>query len=210
MFSPAGNIPIYSALSKLDLCNFADNTIWEKETSKYSMDSLGLSDKSGSFILSEATDIDRHTDAKYDALLSCHSLEHTANPMKALLAWGKVLKRDGVLLLVLPEARSSFDQGRAVTTIEHLMDDFTNNIGEDDETHFPDILENYNLDLDPWVNSREELEDLLRRNIDVRGAHHHVFDLPLSHTMLEKAKFSVLHSEVILQSHIVLVARKSD
>jgi hypothetical protein len=58
IFSPADHIPIYSTIRKLDLCNFSDKTIWDEETSNYNMNSLGLHDKTGNLIVSEAVDVD--------------------------------------------------------------------------------------------------------------------------------------------------------
>src|SRR4051812_24672027 len=59
-----------------------------------------------------------------DYLCSSHVLEHLANPIAALHEWHRVLRRGGLLYLVVPDKRFTFDEPRAVTTIEHLLRDF--------------------------------------------------------------------------------------
>lgn len=62
-------------------------------------------------------------DASLDFVVANHVLEHFEDPISALQHQLRVLKRNGILYLTLPDARDSFDQPRKRTTIEHLLRD---------------------------------------------------------------------------------------
>ena len=63
-------------------------------------------------------------DGTLDYLCSSHVLEHLPDPIAALHEWHRVLRPGGMLYLVVPDKRFSFDQPRAVTTVDHLLRDF--------------------------------------------------------------------------------------
>lgn len=65
-------------------------------------------------------------DATYDFLIACHLLEHAHDPIAALLAWHRVLKPGGRVVCIVPDARSTFDRGRPLTSLEHLLWDHAN------------------------------------------------------------------------------------
>jgi len=62
----------------------------------------------------------------YDFLIACHLLEHAHDPIAALLAWHRVLKPGGRALCIVPDARFTFDRGRPLTSLEHLLWDHAN------------------------------------------------------------------------------------
>lgn len=59
-----------------------------------------------------------------DFIIASHVLEHADNPLHLLYAWHRKLKTGGLLLLVLPDSRFTFDRGRPLTSLEHLLWDF--------------------------------------------------------------------------------------
>jgi SAM-dependent methyltransferase len=63
-------------------------------------------------------------DGTLDYLCSSHVLEHLPDPVAALHEWHRVLRRGGLLYLVVPDKRFTFDETRPVTPIEHLLRDF--------------------------------------------------------------------------------------
>ena len=69
---------------------------------------------------------DQIRDRSLDFVIASHVLEHMDNPLKAMLAWHRILKPGGVVLCVVPEARFTFDKGRPLTTLDHLVWDFVN------------------------------------------------------------------------------------
>lgn len=70
----------------------------------------------------------------FDFLIANHVLEHTPNPIQVLENWLSVLKVGGVVFFVLPNLNHTFDRGRSLTTIDHLVDDyrFYQNLGDNE------------------------------------------------------------------------------
>jgi SAM-dependent methyltransferase len=141
--------------------------------------------------------------------LSSHSLEHIANPLKALYEWRRILTRDGQLLLILPNKDHTFDWRRPVTTLEHMISDYTNAIGEDDLTHLDEILELHDLSRDLMAGTPEQFRARSLNNSAVRALHHHVFSFASTLELLEYAGFSPILSELALPIHIVVLARRT-
>jgi SAM-dependent methyltransferase len=62
-------------------------------------------------------------DASLDFVAASHFIEHTENPIGTLRNQLRKIRPHGVLFLVVPDKRATFDAPRAVTTIEHLLRD---------------------------------------------------------------------------------------
>jgi SAM-dependent methyltransferase len=63
-------------------------------------------------------------DGTLDYLCSSHVLEHLPDPIAALHEWHRVLRPGGLLYLVVPDKRYTFDEPRPVTSVEHILRDF--------------------------------------------------------------------------------------
>jgi SAM-dependent methyltransferase len=74
----------------------------------------------------------------FDFLVAAHVIEHMRNPLRTLREWLRVLKPGGVLYLVVPDKRTTFDRQRVRTTLEHLILDFLEPSKERDMEHFLD------------------------------------------------------------------------
>ncbi len=88
-FKIRGTLPIYIFAAKVDGVNFNSTTLWESSLQE------GLyyhyyKNKTGYQYIAEASKLDFIEPNKYDFVLSCHSLEHIANPLNA--AWLPHLK----------------------------------------------------------------------------------------------------------------------
>jgi len=178
MFKPHGFIPLYNIVSNLDGCNFSNNTLWEGSISaEKSFKYWG--DKTGIQIISEATDLAMVKDKTYDFIISSNCLEHIANPLKAVKEWLRVVKNDGLILLVLPNKTYCFDHKRPTTTFDHLLSDFNNDIKESDLTHLDEILELHDLNKDKRAGSFENFKKRSLENEKFRALHHHVFSIAL-------------------------------
>ncbi len=59
-----------------------------------------------------------------DFVIANHVLEHSPDPIGALLNWSRVLKPKGILFFSVPISVKSFDRGRRITTVEHLAEDY--------------------------------------------------------------------------------------
>jgi SAM-dependent methyltransferase len=204
-----GNIlPAYAMAARVDNVTFSERTRWEGDVDQGTTFAFDPSKSPGTQFILDSTQLSTLPAESYDFVLSSHMLEHTANPLKMLRSWKRLLKPAGTLLLVLPHRDSSFDHRRPVTTLSHLILDAQNDCGEDDSTHFEEILRLHDLRRDPGQTSSEEFERWIRANPLNRGAHHHVFDLRLSVEMITELGFEILTAESVLPMHIVVTARK--
>jgi hypothetical protein len=202
-------VPVYSAVRSLDNCVFSTETIWEGKRDDGATFNF-LPGKAGRNRVVDAVDLVGIEDSEYEFVLSCHSLEHIANPIKALKNWRRVAP--GYLLVVLPYYRDTFDHLRPVTALSHMIADFERNIGEDDLTHLPEVLE-----LIDW--SRVELPEgtalelsehmaLVKRrsseNAHHRSMHHHVFDERNAIELVQYCGYRILTSLINAGSIFVL------
>ena len=206
-FSFKSAFPIYLYANKIDGVNFSNNTLWEgkiKEGNLYNY----YKNKKGFQFIGEAAHLKDVNDASYDFVLSCHSLEHVANPIKALKDWSRVMKTKGRLVLVLPDKEFTFDNKRPVTTLAHLIEDYKNNTTEEDSTHFEEVIEMHDFKQDAFVQSKEDLIKRTNLNIENRAVHHHVFNLDLVKELLVYCDFEMVHQQTYPPFHLVSVAEK--
>ena len=59
-----------------------------------------------------------------DFVITSHVIEHFKNPLKALKAWDRVLKTDGIIYLTIPDMRYTFDKDRDETLYQHIQNDY--------------------------------------------------------------------------------------
>ena len=207
-FSIRSYFPVYLFAKRIDGVNFSNSTIWEGNIAEGENFNY-YKGKRGFQYIAEATDLSKIENNKYDFLLSCHSLEHTANPIKALKEWNRVLKPNGDLILVLPDKNFTFDELRPITTIEHLKKDYESQIGEDDATHFDEVINLHKMNKDNGVETKQELIDRTLNNYINRCVHHHVFDFTLIKTMLKYTGFSIEMQQWVAPFNLVTIAKKS-
>jgi SAM-dependent methyltransferase len=209
-FQSGKEFPIYSVAQNLDNVNYSDRTFWEGALEEGDNFRFSANKGAGRQFICEASDLSIIPACKFDFVASCHTLEHCANPIKALNEWRRVLKIDGWLALVLPHKAGNFDHRRRVTEFEHLLRDYSDGVTEDDETHLAEILEKHDLDRDPLQESRKTFEKWIGENAVNRGAHHHVFDPALAIRLVDHVGFEVVAAEAIMPFHIFIVAQRSD
>lgn len=209
IFTQKGLLPIYDDLQSVDGCNYSTETVWEGRLID-GADFIYKNKKNTKGIqwVAEGTDLNRISNGQYEVVLSCHNLEHIANPLKALEEWKRVLTMDGFLLLVLPHKDLTFDHNRVVTSMDHLISDYREDITENDQTHFEEIIALHDLDMDLAIDTRESLKLRLEYNIFNRCAHHHVFNTPLVAQLLNEANFQIRKMDVMYHN-IFALAQKS-
>src|SRR5947209_12493410 len=74
-------------------------------------------------VVDDATTLATFADATLDFVVASHVLEHLEDPVGALKSMLRVLRPGGVVYLILPDARHTFDAARERTTPEHLLRD---------------------------------------------------------------------------------------
>jgi hypothetical protein len=125
-------------------------------------------------------------DNSLDYVVASHVIEHVANPVAALAEWYRVLRPGGLIYLVVPDRRYTFDQPRPLTTVEHLIEDFVRKTTASDATHIHDFA--FGIDwaafepatpADQVLPRRTQLAEGLRHAVATGGQiniHFHVFE----------------------------------
>jgi len=207
-FKKNGYFPVYTIAKNLDNCNFNNDTTWEGTIKQGHTFSFNKKAELGYQYILEATNLSSIESNSYDFILSSHTLEHSANPIKALYEWKRVLKDDGMLLLVLPHYKATFDHNRPVTQLNHLIEDYQNDVAEDDLTHLDEILELHDLDMDPGAGNYESFKERSKNNIENRCLHQHVFNTNSAIEIVEYIKLNPLSVEVKNNFDIFILAKK--
>lgn len=204
-FGLKGGFPVYLFAERIDGVNFSNETVWEgklQQGNNYRY----YKNKTGFQYITEATDLKNISDNSYDFILSSHSLEHIANPVKALKEWFRILKDKGRLILLLPDKNYTFDHRRNYTTFNHLISDYVNNTTEHDTTHFEEILQKHDEE-----RSKVKYDDcklMLSNNFIQRCAHHHVFSQEVIKQILEYAGYKVQSQCTVPPFHLITIAIK--
>lgn len=205
LFSKNNYLPVYPGLKNLDGVNFSNNTIWEGSLQEgYNYDFDG---KKGFQFIAEATNLNCIADETYDVVLSSNNLEHIANPLKALYEWKRIIKRHGCIVCVLPRKESNFDHKRAITDVDHLINDFNNNVDESDLTHLKEILSKHDLNRDPLAGSKTAFKERCEQNITFRSSHHHVFDISLLKAIMENVGLTPILTHSSPMDHFILAVK---
>jgi predicted SAM-dependent methyltransferase len=105
-----------------------------------------------------------------DFVIANHFLEHCEDPIGALEAHFRVLRRGGVLYLAIPDKRYIFDVDRPTTTFSHLLRDYSDGPDWSREQHLREWAQ--------FVNKKlgRELEDEIKRLMDINySIHFHVW-----------------------------------
>jgi SAM-dependent methyltransferase len=149
-------------------------------------------------------------DASVDFVIASHVLEHLDNPVAALLEWRRVLRPRGRLVLVVPDGRFTFDAGRALTSLEHILWDYVNAGSElkrlSDLFHIAEC----NLNLHEHLTVDTSVELAQRILVETYDTHFHVWSFDALHTQLRRLigfglPFSVSAAESDGQAEMVFV-----
>ncbi len=207
IFSKKGPLPFYGIVKRLDNSNYKEKTFWGNlgEGDNFEFDNKK---QPGKQIIADATDLSIIESGSYDFILSSHVIEHIANPIKALYEWKRVLKLDGYLVTVAPNMLETFDWKRPLTTLEHIVKDYKENIRESDNTHFDEIINMHDVDVDGTVSTFEEHVIRTLDNTNSRIVHHHTFQMPLLIKLLKYCEFEIIEFQAFKPYHLALIAKK--
>ncbi len=201
LFRTNGYFPIYSCIKSIDGVNFNQETVWEgklEEGNTYICEN-----KIGHQFIAEATNLNSIADNSYDVVISCNNLEHIANPLKAIVEWRRILNNKGIIILILPNKNANFDHRRKDTTFDHVLNDYHDDIGEDDLTHLDEILHCHDLKRDPQAGNFKSFKSRCLENYKNRCLHHHIFNQQLLVNILNHAKFSIVHQYSSSKDHFI-------
>jgi SAM-dependent methyltransferase len=207
IFARGGLLPLYPLAARVDNVNFASATIWEGTIAEGESFQFHPGKAPGRQYIAEGADLRGVPAGEYDFVLSSHTLEHTADPLRALAGWKGLLRPGGTLILIVPHRDGTFDHRRPVTTLAHLIQDQERGMGEDDLTHLPEILELHDLARDPGVTDVATFRERAARNVEVRSLHHHVFDSRLAMAVVTQAGLVPVSVEPLEPYHIIVLAQ---
>jgi SAM-dependent methyltransferase len=137
-------------------------------------------------------------DHSLDFVAACHVLEHLPNPIKALQEWQRVLRHRGIIYLVVPDRRHTFDHRRQPTSVEHLLEDYRRDTHGCDPADLEDFVQNLDWartdtpaeaqrDAEARAEVRRNLQAQIERGEDV-DLHHHAFDPDNLQALLERLR----------------------
>jgi SAM-dependent methyltransferase len=202
-FAWSGPLPLYGVARRIDNIVFSDKTVWASHSDVYA-----VAREKGKTLFKDATDLSGISDGTYEFLLASHVLEHVANPVKALREWRRILKVSGVMAIIVPDRRRTFDHKRPLTTLDHMLQDFESNTGEDDLTHLEECVTLHDYAMhDPCDGPTANRERCLN-NLTYRTLHHHTFSSDNLSGLLAAAGISVASVESLKPVHILALASR--
>ena len=137
-------------------------------------------------------------DNSLDYVVCSNVLEHVANPVAALAEWQRVLRPGGIIYLVVPDRRYTWDHPRRPTPIEHFLEDYERGTTACDPTHIDDFIDGID-----WSTSHGELSpaELTTKKEEIRSSlraavaagleinlHFHVFEPQIILGLLERLR----------------------
>jgi len=104
-------------------------------------------------------------DESLDFVNACHVIEHLRNPLRAFEQVHRKLKPGGRFVLVVPDMRRTFDCHRAMTTLEHLLEDYHDPSTARDRPHYTEFFSKvYNV---PDVLLEARVDTAIANNEDL-------------------------------------------
>ena len=163
---------LYQNATIIDNIIFSKNTIWSSHTDEYNY----YHNKKGKVIINDAVNISLVQNEVYDFVFSSHSLEHIANPLKAINEWLRIIKNGGYIIIIVPEKSYCFDHKRNYSKFSTLLSQYEKNVGEDDLSTLPEILLNHDLSMDGAAGDFEAFTKRSLDNLNNRCLHHYVYN----------------------------------
>ena len=96
--------------------------------------------------LDDAETLSTFPDNTEDFVIASHVIEHMRNPIGAVENWLRVLKTGKHLYLVVPDYRKIFDKHRKRTTLQHMIEDYTDPSPFRDRDHYWEYAEKVNCE----------------------------------------------------------------
>lgn len=112
-------------------------------------------------------DLEQFSSSLFDLCFSSHVLEHIANPIKSLNIWKELLIKNGLIINVVPNKTLCWDRNREYTSLSHLMQDYENDITENDMTHIHESS--------CMIETRPSYFSDVGDTNESRIIHHHIF-----------------------------------
>lgn len=96
-------------------------------------------------VVDDGERLQQFADASQDFVIANHFLEHCQDPVGTMLHHLRVLRPGGVLFYAVPDGRYTFDRGRPLTTLEHIVHDHKNGPAASRQGHFEEFFAHQGL-----------------------------------------------------------------
>jgi SAM-dependent methyltransferase len=205
-FYPSG---IYTAPKKLDNVVFSESTLWNK-TQKNADYVFEGKTTPGKVYIADIVDLLDIREKSYDFVFASHILEHVVNPLKGLREITRVLKDDGICILILPWKEATFDHRRPISKFSKLVENYKNNRNEgyiDD--YLPEIKEFYDLSRDIPAGTMENFLERCKKQYENRALHVHVFDFDLIKECFAFFNYKIIDTQLVHPYHQIVVGQKN-
>lgn len=90
-------------------------------------------------LIIELDSLQAFSDNSLDFIIACHVIEHTPNPLGAIVTAFSRLRPGGKLVLVVPDKERTFDCPRPLTPLHHVVEDFETPSEARDRGHFEEF-----------------------------------------------------------------------
>ena len=90
-------------------------------------------------IIDNGETLSSQADKTQDFVIANHFLEHTENPILAVINMLRVLKPGGILYAAIPDKRFTFDRDRPITSLDHLIKDYKNGPSWSNRAHYEEF-----------------------------------------------------------------------
>lgn len=92
-------------------------------------------------LTSDFQDMQGISDNSIDFIIASHVIEHTPSPLRALKSAYAKLRRNGQLVLIVPDKEVTFDKDRHLTSLDHAILDFESPSRERDWEHYVEFFQ---------------------------------------------------------------------
>lgn len=117
--------------------------------------------------------------------------------MKAVKEWIRIVKPNGYIIIIVPEKSTCFDHKRKYTNFKTILSQYEKDVGEDDLSSLPEILENHDLNLDKAAGNYEEFKKRSLNNYENRCLHHYVYNDDLLMEICDFFNCNFIYKETI-------------
>ena len=121
-------IPLHAKVHYVDRLSVAELRKQYPELAEYELVEVDIID--------DGETIPSIADASLDFVIANHMIEHCQNPIGTIEQHLRVLKPGGILYLAVPDKRYTFDRDRPLTSLEHLIHDYTQGPEGSKYSHF--------------------------------------------------------------------------
>ena len=147
-------------------------------------------------IIANGETLDSIEENSQDFVVANHFLEHCQNPLLAIKNMFRVLKKNGILYMAIPDKRYSFDITRPITSYQHLVEDYTRGSEISKKEHFEEWVKLVCNVTDNYEVTRQ-VNELMRTDYSI---HFHVW------TQVEMIEL-VLNIKKKLEFEVELICR---